>query len=160
MNPNCQQNLGSTILLTALICIFALWAYVEGAVSINNITTRKAEIFYWAAILISNTLGTAMGDFLADSSGLGFSGGALLIGSLIALTIIAHYFSRISHIFLFWAAFILTRPFGATIGDLMTKSHEKGGFDFGAIGSSAVLAGILLTFIVFTHRSQTQSGNK
>ncbi len=165
--PDCMDRtlelgypMGSTILLTALFCIFALWRHVEGMVSINTITARKAEVFYWAAILISNTLGTAMGDCLADSSGLGFGGGALLIGSLIALTIIAHYFSRISHIFLFWAAFILTRPFGATIGDLMTKSHEKGGFDFGTAGSSAVLAGILLTFIVFAHRAQTRSTGK
>jgi uncharacterized membrane-anchored protein len=142
--------LGSTILVTLLLCIFALWRYVEGTVSIKNIHTRKAEIFYWAAILISNTLGTAMGDFLADSSGLGFGGGALLVGSLIALCVLAYYATSISKTLLFWAAFVLTRPFGATIGDLMTKTHEKGGLDFGTVGSSAVLMTTLIVLIVWT----------
>lgn len=142
---------GATILIMALMGIFLLWRYVEGTVSIKNIKTRKAEIFYWAAILISNTLGTALGDFLADSSGLGFSGGALLIGSLIALTIVLHYFTSISQTVLFWAAFILTRPFGATIGDILTKSHEKGGLDFGTIGSSSVLGVVLILLILFSH---------
>lgn len=142
--------LGSAVLLTALGGILVVWKKTEGTIAIKSITTRKAEIFYWAAILVSNTLGTALGDFLADSSGLGFGGGALLIGSLIAMTIVLYYFTRISHTALFWAAFVLTRPFGATLGDLMTKSHEKGGLDFGTVGSSAVLAGILLFFIALT----------
>ena len=144
--------LGSAILLTALCCILILWKKSEGTIAIKSITSGKAEMFYWAAILVSNTLGTAMGDFLADSSGLGFGGGALLIGNLIAIIILLHYFSSISQTILFWAAYVLTRPFGATIGDLMTKSHEKGGFDFGTIGSSAVLAGVLLFLIVLTSR--------
>jgi uncharacterized membrane-anchored protein len=150
--------LGSTILLSILLCIFALWHRVEGTVSIKNVHTRKSELFYWAAILFSNTLGTAMGDFLADSSGLGFAGGALLIGSLITLTVIAHYFTKISQTFIFWAAFVLTRPFGATIGDLMTKTHDKGGLDFGTIGSSGVLLTTLVALILWTKRKERIEG--
>ena len=99
------------------------------------------------AILISNTLGTALGDYLADDSGLGFAGGALLIGSTIAVVALARYFTRIPGVLLFWLAFVLTRPFGATLGDFLTKPLEKGGLDFGTIGSSAVLAGVLLAMI-------------
>jgi uncharacterized membrane-anchored protein len=146
---------GSTLLVTLLIAIFALWKYVEGTVSINHIHTRRAELFYWIAILFSNTLGTALGDFLADDSGLGFGGGALLIGSAIAVIIALYYTTSLSRIALFWAAFVLTRPFGATIGDLMTKSQEKGGFDFGTIGSSGVLAVVLLLLILTTTNKKT-----
>jgi uncharacterized membrane-anchored protein len=145
---------GAAILLTALVLVFILWHQVLGSVSLNAITTRKAEAFYWTAILVSNTLGTAMGDFLADSSGLGFGGGALLIASLILFTVLLHYFSRISQTLLFWAAFVLTRPFGATIGDLLTKPHEQGGFDFGTIGASGVLLAVLIICIVLTTRAQ------
>lgn len=139
--------LGSAILLTILLCIFALWRKVEGSVSVKGIHSRKAEAFYWSAILFSNTLGTAVGDFLADSSGLGFAGGALLISGVITLITLAHYFSALPKTVLFWAAFVLTRPLGATIGDLLTKPHENGGLDFGTAGSSAVLAAVLLVCI-------------
>ena len=99
------------------------------------------------AILFSNTLGTALGDFLADNSGLGFLGGAILIGSLLAMIVLAYYYSKISHVVLFWLAFVLTRPFGATFGDLLTKPIEKGGLDFGTIGSSMILF-VILVFLV------------
>ena len=155
--------LGSAILFTILCGIFALWRRIEGTISIKNIRTRKAEAFFWAAILFSNTLGTAMGDFLADSSGFGFGGSALFIGSLIALTIFLHYTTHISQTFLFWAAFVLTRPFGATIGDLFTKPYEKGGLDFGTIGSSTILGAVLIFFILYSswnkHKKQSQ-GNR
>ena len=95
-------------------------------------------------------MGTALGDFLADSSGLGFAGGAALISSVIAVIVAAHFYTKISKVALFWAAFVLTRPFGATMGDLLTKSYEKGGLGFGTIGSSAVLAAILVSLIVWT----------
>jgi uncharacterized membrane-anchored protein len=108
-------------------------------------------MLYWTAILFSNTLGTALGDFLADSSGLGFAGGALLIGGLIALTALAMFFTPISKTLLFWIAFVLTRPFGATMGDVLTKT--KGGLGFGTIGSSLVLLSILVVCILWTGRS-------
>ncbi len=109
-------------------------------------------MFYWTAILISNTLGTALGDFLADDSGLGFLGGAVHFGSLLLLTVMAYYFSRISHIVLFWIAFVLTRLFGATFGDQLTKTTEKGGLNLGTIGSSIVLFVILLSLVIIETR--------
>jgi uncharacterized membrane-anchored protein len=106
--------------------------------------------------LFSNTLGTALGDFLADSSGLGFAGGALLISALLAAITLAAFYSRISKTLLFWMAFVLTRPFGATMGDLLTKTHEQGGLGFGTVGSSAILAAILVGFVIFTARREAE----
>ena len=139
---------GSMILIAILLAIFAAWRLSGDSLNVSKVQTFRGEMFYWMAILFSNTLGTALGDYLADDSGLGFAGGALLIGSTIAVVVLLKYFTKISTVVLFWVAFVLTRPFGATLGDLMTKSHEKGGLDFGTIGSSAVLAGILLVMIV------------
>ncbi len=146
---------GSLILLTMLIAMLALWRWSTGSLSVTNVKTTREELFYWATILISNTLGTALGDFLADSSGLGFAGGALLIGSLLALLVAAKYFSKISTVVLFWIAFVLTRPFGATMGDLLTKTHEKGGLEFGTIGSSLILLAILVGLVLWTHHKHT-----
>jgi len=94
------------------------------------------DIFYWTAILFSNTLGTALGDFLADSSGLAFLGGAILIGALLGLVVLTYYFTQINRVILFWIAFVLTRPFGATFGDVLTKPIERDGLNLGTIGSS------------------------
>ena len=153
---------GSTILLSCLVVVLVVWRMTEKSLSVNAINTTRAEVFYWIAVLVSNTLGTALGDYLVDDSGLGFLGGALLIGSLIAgvavlygisLYCISRYnATRISHVLLFWLAFVLTRPFGATFGDLLTKPLEKGGLGFGTIGSSAILAAILVVLIVFSVR--------
>ncbi len=145
---------GSAVLITLLVCVLAVWRWNVGSLSVTNISSKKGELFYWTAILFSNTLGTALGDYLADDSGLGFAGGALLIASALALITAAYYATSLSRIGLFWAAFILTRPFGATMGDLMTKSTEKGGFDFGTIGSSAVLAALLIVFIIMTYAKE------
>lgn len=139
---------GSAILIAVLLAIFSVWYWSEKSLSVNRITSVKAELFYWFAILFSNTLGTALGDFLADDSGLGFMGGALLVGSAIAIVAVLHYTTRISSVALFWIAFVLTRPFGATLGDVLTKPYSKGGLDFGTVGSSAVLLGILVFMIV------------
>ena len=141
---------GSFILASILLAIFVLWRLITPSFSVVNIKTFKVELLYWVAILFSNTLGTALGDFLADNSGLGFGGGALLIAALLALVVIATFYTRISKVLLFWIAFVLTRPFGATLGDVLTKSHAKGGLDLGTIGSSIVLASILGIFILFT----------
>lgn len=146
---------GSMILVSLLVSILIIWRLATGSLSVTRVRSRKAESFYWAAILVSNTLGTALGDFLADSSGLGFGGGALLISSLLLIVVLAHYFTSISVVLLFWAAFVLTRPFGATFGDLLTKSPDKGGLGFGTIGSSAVLLSILLILVYWTHKKHT-----
>jgi len=144
--------LGSFILITILISTFIIWYLSEKSLSVSTITTRKGELFYWIAILFSNTLGTALGDFLADDSGLGFAGGALLIGSLLAIILVLTFYTKISRMGLFWIAFVLTRPFGATLGDFLTKPLEKGGLDFGTIGSSIILGIVLVVFIIFTSR--------
>lgn len=140
---------GSLILSACLLVVLAAWRFSEKTLSVDNIQTTKAEIFYWTTILFSNTLGTALGDFLADDSGLGFLGGAALIGGLLGLVVLAVYFTRLNRVILFWVAFVLTRPFGATFGDLLTKPAEKGGFDFGAVGSSLILASLLVIFISY-----------
>jgi len=145
---------GALMLATVLAAIFAYWRYSAHSFSIQNIRTFKGEMLYWTAILFSNTLGTALGDFLADNSGLGFAGGAFLIAGLLALTALAVFSTRISKTLLFWIAFVLTRPFGATMGDVLTKSTEKGGLDFGTIGSSLVLGGILVMLILYTTLNQ------
>lgn len=149
--------MGTSILLSTLLAILGSWYFTEKSLSVTNIKTKKAEVFYWLAILVSNTLGTALGDFLAHNSGLGFLGGATLVGGLIALTVVAKYFTKISPIILFWVAFILTRPFGATIGDLLTKNPSDGGLGFGTIGSSAVLVTILIGFISYTIKKESRN---
>ncbi|BAH55664.1 MULTISPECIES: COG4705 family protein [Rhodococcus] len=142
---------GALILITCLACVFAIWSRFGDTFDVERICTFRGELLYWTAILFSNTLGTSLGDFLADSSGLGFAGGALLIGTVMALILGAHYFTTSSGTVLFWAAFVLTRPLGATVGDLFSKPHDKGGLALGTVGSSAVLAVILLALIVYTH---------
>ena len=141
---------GSLILATLLVITLVIWKISEKTLAVTNITSTRGELFYWTAILFSNTLGTALGDFLADNSGLGFAGGAILIGSLLILIVLAYKFTKISHIILFWLAFVLTRPFGATFGDLLTKPLEKGGLNFGTVGSSAILFVMLAILIAIT----------
>jgi uncharacterized membrane-anchored protein len=143
---------GSAILVTLLLLVLAVWRWSTGSLSVTEVRSRRGEVFYWTAILVSNTLGTALGDYLADSSGLGFAGGAFLIGGLIALITLAYYVTPLSRVALFWAAFVLTRPFGATFGDLLTKGPEKGGLGFGTIGSSAVLFTILVVLVFYARR--------
>ena len=145
---------GSLILATGLVIVLVAWRLTVGSLSVESIRSRRTEAFYWTAILFSNTLGTALGDFLADDSGLGFIGGAGLIAGVIALVAIAAYFTRINRVLLFWIAFVLTRPFGATFGDLLTKPVDRGGLAFGTIGSSLILAGILLACLIYTSRNQ------
>ncbi|MDP4235675.1 MAG: hypothetical protein Q8919_04425 [Bacteroidota bacterium] len=140
---------GSLILVTVLIVVLRLWHYSEKSLSVTNIKTFKGELFYWTAILFSNTLGTALGDFLADNSGLGFAGGALLITALLSLVVLAYYFTKASRIVLFWIAFVLTRPFGATFGDVLTKTPQQGGLGFGTMGSSMILLAILVVLVIY-----------
>jgi uncharacterized membrane-anchored protein len=145
---------GSLILVSTLVANLTFWKVTEKSISVVDIKTFKVECLYWAAILVSNTLGTAFGDFLADDSGLGFAGGALLVSSLIAVVALMAKFTNLSKVALFWAAFVLTRPLGATVGDLMTKGHEKGGLGIGTIGSSAVLLVTLIIVIFVSTRNQ------
>jgi len=139
---------GSFILVSCLVIILLTWKLVEKSLSVTRINSVRGEIFYWTAILFSNTLGTALGDFLADDSGLGFGGSAMVISAVLLLVILAYYFTSISRVVLFWIAFVLTRPFGATFGDLLTKPTEKGGLAYGTSGSSLILFVLLLVLIV------------
>jgi uncharacterized membrane-anchored protein len=140
---------GASILVLTLIAVLAIWRLSEKTLSVSNINNVKTELFYWCAILVSNTLGTALGDYLADDSGLGFLGGALLIGSIIAVIALLSIVTRINRVFLFWIAFVLTRPFGATFGDLLTKPVVESGLGFGTIGSSIILATSLIILVLY-----------
>jgi uncharacterized membrane-anchored protein len=139
---------GTAILITCVLAVLGVWKLSTGTLSVDHVRSRKAETFYWTTILFSNTLGTALGDFLADSSGLGFLGGAALIGGLLGLVLVLTFFTNISRTLLFWVAFVLTRPFGATVGDVLTKSREKGGLALGTYGASAILLTVLIAFVV------------
>lgn len=147
---------GSAILLGILIAVLIAWRIAEGSLSVTHVRSFRAEAFYWTAILLSNTLGTSLGDYLADDSGLGFAGGAALVGGVIAIIAMLYAFTGLSRVALFWAAFVLTRPFGATMGDVLTKTPEKGGLGFGTVGSSAVLAAVLIAVILYTMRRDKQ----
>jgi uncharacterized membrane-anchored protein len=146
--------LGATILVSILVAVLVTWRLVMGSIRVDNIRDTRVETFYWIAILASNTLGTALGDFLADSSGLGYAKSNLLITSVIALIVLLYFTTKISRTVLFWAAFVLTRPFGATMGDLLTKPPAKGGLGFGTIGSSAVLLAVLIAVIWWSTRAE------
>lgn len=136
--------MGSLLIFASLCAVLLAWYISEKSLSVAHIATPRAELFYWFAILSSNTLGTALGDYLADDSGLGFLGGASLIGTLIAGIVLLYRLTQLNRIALFWLAFVLTRPFGATFGDLLTKSTDQGGLNFGTAGASTVLLVILI----------------
>ncbi|CAN5280917.1 membrane protein [soil metagenome] len=139
---------GSALLLTCLIGTLALWHRSMGSVSVDTVRTPKAEIFYWVAITFSQTLGTALGDWIADTSGLGYEGGAIVFAAALLVLVALYYWTSASRVFLFWGAFILTRPLGATVGDLLDKPHIKGGLDFSRPLASAVLAAFILACIL------------
>lgn len=140
---------GALILITALSAVFVVWKLSGHPFDVVSISTLRGETLYWTAILFSNTLGTSLGDFLADNTGLGFAGGALLVSGLLALIVIAKYYSRISDTLLFWMAFVLTRPLGATAGDFFSKPIAKGGLGYGTIGASLILASVLTALIIY-----------
>jgi uncharacterized membrane-anchored protein len=142
---------GAAILISLLIAIFTIWKFTGLTFSIGHIDTFRGETLFWAAILVSNTLGTSMGDFLSDSSGLGYSGGALLIIGLLAALVALMYVPAVPNVLLFWFAFVLTRPLGATAGDFFTKPIAKGGLNLGTMGSSIVLLAILLGLVGYAH---------
>ncbi|QYM79336.1 hypothetical protein K0B96_01580 [Horticoccus luteus] len=147
----------SLLLLTVVLVLLFIWHRSVGRIEFERITTRKEEIFYWVTILASNTLGTALGDFVASDTGLGFERGALVFGGLIALVAIAHFtLKKIPAAVLFWAAYILTRPLGATLGDTLTKSHDEGGLGLGRIVSSLTILACMVIGILWQvrrHRS-------
>ena len=143
---------GSLILFVILMAVLALWRHSEEKVSFSDINSPRVEIFYWVTILFSNTLGTALGDFLADTPGVGYERGALVFGGALSLVALAYYLTNMSRTMLFWAAFILTRPLGATLGDLLTKPANTGGLNLSRITSSLVIAGFMVLCIILTEQ--------
>lgn len=153
---------GVTIIFAALIASLATWYRVEGTVSVQSIFTPRAEWFYWCTILFSQTLGTALGDWTAGSDrgglGMGYEKGAVIFGVGLAIVVALFLFTRISRTLLFWAAFVLTRPLGATLGDLLDKPREEGGLELDRLYASLVLLGLMLLAILFLPQRASKRG--
>jgi uncharacterized membrane-anchored protein len=139
---------GASILFALLMTSLLVWYLTLGSVSVTTVTSRKVELFYWTTILFSQTLGTALGDWMADTNGIGYEGGALVFGAGLALVAAAYFYTNISRALLFWAAFILTRPLGATLGDLLDKPLADGGLEIGRFYATAVLAALMIACIL------------
>ena len=140
---------GSSILLLCLLAILGLWYWSLGSISVDTVNTPKVEMFYWAAITFSQTLGTALGDWMADSNGLGYERGALVFAAALVVVAVAYFFTNISRTLLFWSAFILTRPLGATVGDFLDKPKADGGLAFGRFDASAILVALIVALLIF-----------
>src|SRR5262245_25545617 len=138
---------GSLLLFTCLMAVLALWYRSEGTISVNTVSTPRVEAFYWAAITFSQTLGTALGDWIADTGGLGYEGGALVFAGGLAVTAALYYWTDVSRVALFWAAFILTRPLGATLGDFLDKPLNHGGLALSRPLASTAIAAIMIVLI-------------
>jgi uncharacterized membrane-anchored protein len=148
---------GSSLLFSLLIASLFIWYRTLGSVSVSSISTPKAEMFYWLTIMFSQTLGTALGDWTADTAGLGYEGGALVFSALLLLVIAGYFWTKISHTILFWAAFILTRPLGAVVGDYMDKPIAQGGLALSRYSASAaLLVFIIACLFIFKHRAAKQ----
>ncbi len=140
---------GSALLLTLVLGTLAAWKWSLGSIASDSISTPKAEVFYWITITFSQTLGTALGDWIADTSGFGYLGGAVLFAALLVIVAALYFYTASSKILLFWAAFILTRPLGATVGDFLDKPLAKGGLDLSRPVASIVLAAAIAALIIF-----------
>jgi uncharacterized membrane-anchored protein len=149
---------GSSLLLILLMTSLAIWYRSLGSISVVSISSTKAEVFYWVTIMFSQTLGTALGDWTADTAGLGYEGGAIVFGALLLLVAAAYFWTKLSHTILFWAAFILTRPLGAVVGDFLDKPIDAGGLALSRYTASALLlVFILFCILFFDHRAAKQS---
>ncbi len=149
---------GSSLLFILLLASLVVWYRTLGSISVNTVSNAKAEIFYWVTIMFSQTLGTALGDWTSDSAGLGYTGSAVLFGALLALTAALCFWTKISRTFLFWAAFILTRPLGAVVGDFLDKPVDHGGLALSRYTASAALLIFMIAFIfIFPHRAAQKS---
>jgi uncharacterized membrane-anchored protein len=148
---------GSTLLLMLLISSLFIWHKTLGSVSVASVSSPKAEGFYWLTIMFSQTLGTALGDWTADTAGLGYEGGAIVFSALLLLVVAAYFWTKLSHTLLFWLAFILTRPLGAVVGDFLDKPIAAGGLAFSRYTASALLlAFILACILMFKQRAAKQ----
>jgi len=146
--------LGSSILAACLLITLLVWYLAKKKIEVYPISDRSTEIFYWIAILFSNSLGTAFGDYLSDDMGFSYSTGALITAAIIIVVVLLHYYTKINHIVLFWIAFIFTRPFGATFGDWLTKPLAKGGLNLSRGGAALITAALLLLVLFFSERKK------
>ena len=145
---------GTTLLITLLMMSLFAWYRTLGSISIDTVSSPKSEMFYWATIMLSQTLGTALGDWSADTAGLGYIGGAVLFSALLALVAAAYLWSDVSRTLLFWTAFVLTRPLGAVVGDFLDKPISAGGLALSRYSASAaLLAFIVICIVLFPHRA-------
>ena len=150
-------SIGSFILFAGLIGSLYLWYKTYQSINVEKIDKRPQEIFYWTAILFSNSLGTAFGDFLTDVLQLSYLNGAFITATIIFVVVLLHYLTEINHVFLFWVAFIFTRPFGATFGDFLTKPVTKGGLEFGTLMATVISVTLMIVLIFIEHfRKNTQ----
>ncbi len=140
---------GASLLFLLLMACLIVWYWSAGSISVNTIVSPEVETFYWVSILFSQTLGTALGDWMADTNGLGYEGGALVFSAGLAAIAAAFFWTGISRTLLVWAAFILTRPLGATLGDLLDKPLEDGGLAFSRSYATAILVAVILACIAF-----------
>ncbi len=144
---------GTAILFTLLMGSLLIWHLTLGSVAVDTVRSPRTEMFYWTTIMFSQTLGTALGDWMASTAGLGYEGGALVFGAMLAVIAAAYFLTKVSHTLLFWAAFILTRPLGAVVGDFLDKPISSGGLDLSRFSASAALLALILLFILsFSHR--------
>ena len=149
---------GSTILLFCVLAALLSWRWATGSISIETVNTPKVEVFYWVTIMFSQTLGTALGDWVADTNQMGYLGAAAVFGGLILLTALLYYFTSLSHALLFWAAFILTRPLGAVVGDFLDKPVAKGGLALSRYSASlALLVVIIALILIFRQKPATKA---
>jgi len=139
---------GASLLFTLLIVSLFMWHRTLGSISINTVSSTKAEMFYWVTIMFSQTLGTALGDWTASTVGLGYVGGAMVFSALLALVVAAYYWTNLSRVFLFWVAFVLTRPLGAVVGDFLDKPLSAGGLALSRYAASAVILAFILTSVL------------
>src|SRR5262249_50354518 len=139
---------GSTLLFICLMAVLGLWYWSQGTIAVNTVTTPKVETFYWAAITFSQTLGTALGDWLADTGDLGYAGGALVFGAALVVVAGLYFWTNVSRVALFWAAFILTRPLGATVGDFLDKPLDDGGLALSRPLATAVIAAFIIACLI------------
>lgn len=153
---NVSLVISTSIFSILLAIIFSFWHIEEGTLSIHTISTRKRELFYWMAILITFALGTAAGDLLSETIDLGYLLSGLIFGSLIVIVALAYYLLKINAVVAFWLAYIFTRPFGASFGDYLSQAHEKGGLGFGATETSIVFLFIIMGLIGFLIRQETK----
>ncbi|MBW8078418.1 MAG: hypothetical protein GJU76_10170 [Gallionella sp.] len=145
---------GASLLFILLMASLAIWHRTLGSVSVASVSAPKAEMFYWVTIMFSQTLGTALGDWTADTAGLGYEGGAMIFGALLLLVVAAYFWTKISHTILFWAAFILTRPLGAVVGDYLDKPLAAGGLALSRYSASLVLlVFIVVCILAFEHKA-------